>query len=75
MTLSEIKDGSNFRITRLKATGEIRRRLMDMGFIRGAQGKVLREALFKDPIELYLSGYRISLRRAEAKQISVEAID
>jgi hypothetical protein len=48
--------------------------LMDMGFIRGATGKVLREALLKDPIELEMMGYKISLRRAEAREIFVDEI-
>jgi Fe2+ transport system protein FeoA len=45
-----------------------------MGFIRGTQGMVLREALMKDPIELFLKGYRVSVRRAEAQQIHVEEL-
>ena len=50
MTLSDIKDGGYFKIIHLKSQGEIKKRLTDMGFIRGAQGQVLREALLKDPI-------------------------
>lgn len=72
MTLSDIKDGEKFTIVNLQAKGEIRKRLTDMGFIRGAQGIVLREALLKDPIEVQLKGYRVSLRRTEAKQIIIE---
>ena len=74
MTLSDIQNGGYFKILRLKATGEIKRRLIDMGFIRGAEGRVLREALLKDPIELQLKGYKVSLRRAEARQIMVEEL-
>ena len=74
LTLADLDHGGEFRITRLEAAGEIRRRLMDMGFIRGATGKVLREALLKDPIELEMMGYKISLRRAEAREIFVEEI-
>jgi len=72
MTLCDIKDGGTFKIIRLRAGGEIRRRLIDMGFIKGAEGKVLREALLKDPIELQLKGFKVSVRRSEAKQILVE---
>ncbi|MBD3287979.1 hypothetical protein GF337_04175 [candidate division KSB1 bacterium] len=75
MTLSDIKDRGYFRIVAVRATGEIRRRLIDMGFIKGAEGQVLREALLKDPIELRLKGYRISLRRAEAAMIQVEEVN
>ncbi|MBN1154979.1 FeoA domain-containing protein [candidate division KSB1 bacterium] len=58
----------------LRARGEIRRRLVDMGIIRGACGTVLREALLKDPIELQLKGFKVSVRRSEARQILVEEI-
>jgi len=74
MTLSDIQNGEYFKILKLKATGEIKRSLVDMGFIRGAEGRVLREALLKDPIELQLKGYKVSLRRAEARQIMVEEL-
>ena len=74
MTLSDIKDGGSFRIKYITANGEIKKRLIDMGFINGAKGKVLREALLKDPIELQMKGYRISVRRTEAKQILVEEL-
>lgn len=74
LTLADFNHGGAFRVIHLEATGEIRRRLMDMGFIRGATGKVLREALLKDPIEVELLGYKISLRRAEAQEIFVEGI-
>lgn len=74
MTLSEIKDGGYFQIISVNAKNEIRRRLIDMGFIKGTQGQVLREALFKDPIELRIKGYRISVRRAEAALIEVKEV-
>ncbi len=73
-TLADLEHGGKFRIISMEATGEIRRRLMDMGFVRGATGTVLREALLKDPIELEMMGYKISLRRAEAGDILIEEI-
>ena len=42
MTLSNIKDGGYFRIVAVHGAGEIRRRLIDMGFVKGAHGQVLR---------------------------------
>jgi Fe2+ transport system protein FeoA len=74
MTMSDVKNGGHFKIINLNAVGDIRRRLVDMGFIRGAQGQVLREALLRDPIEIKLHGYRVSLRRSEAKLIRVEEL-
>jgi len=74
MTLNDIRNGGHFKIVHLNARGEIKRRLVDMGFIRGTQGQVLREALLKDPIELFIKGYRVSVRREEAGQILVEEL-
>ncbi|MBN1348669.1 ferrous iron transport protein A [candidate division KSB1 bacterium] len=74
MTLNDIAEKQKFKIIRVIATGEIRTRLVDMGFIGGMQGKVLRKALLNDPIELQLKGYKVSLRRSEARQILVENI-
>ena len=72
MTLDHLGNGRRFRVRKLTASGEIRQRLVDMGFVRGATGRVLREALFKDPIELEMLGYKVSLRRAEARGIVIE---
>ena len=44
---------------------------MDMGFVYGANGKVLRKALLGDPIELRLGAYLISIRASEARDIEV----
>jgi ferrous iron transport protein A len=71
MTLDKIGPGSAFVITRNTARGEIRTRLVDMGFIGGARGTVLRKALLGDPIELKLGGYLVSLRLVEARNIHV----
>jgi Fe2+ transport system protein FeoA len=75
LTLSDLKENQRFRIIRIHAPGEIRRRLVDMGFISGTEGILLRMALFRDPIEIFLKGSRISVRRAEANQIAVEPIE
>jgi len=74
LTLSDLKENQRFRIIRIQANGEIRRRLVDMGFISGTEGVLLRMALFRDPIEIFLKGTRISIRRIEAEQIIVEPI-
>lgn len=74
MTLSDLPLNQKFKIIRLHANGEIRRRLIDMGFISGTEGVMLREALLKDPVEIQIKGYKISLRRNEAQKIEVEQI-
>ncbi|MCI0516098.1 FeoA domain-containing protein [candidate division KSB1 bacterium] len=74
ITLADLAMNQRFRIVRLSAGGEIRKRLIDMGFIAGAEGILLREALLKDPLEIQLKGYRISVRRTEARDIIIEKI-
>jgi len=74
MTLSDLTPGRSFRVKRLTAKGELRQRLLDMGFIKGARGMLLREALLRDPIEIELGEYLLSLRRAEAMNIEVEEV-
>jgi len=74
-TLANLSPGDSFRVNKLECKGEIRQRLLDMGFTRGAQGKLLREALLRDPIEIKLGNYLLSLRRAEASNIRVEEIN
>ncbi len=74
-TLADITPGNSFEVRKITASGEIRQRLLDMGFIRGARGKILREALLKDPIEIELNETLLSLRRVEATGIIVEEVD
>lgn len=74
-TLADITPGRAFRVVKVTATGEIRARMNDMGFIRGAEGRILREALLRDPIEVDLRGTLLSLRRVEATGIIVEELD
>lgn len=74
LTLSDLNDNQKFKIIRLTANGEIRRRLIDMGFISGTEGTLLRTALLKDPLEVQIKGYKVSLRRAEARQILIERV-
>ncbi len=58
-----------------KTKGERRRRLLKMGFAKGASGRMLREAVLKDSIEVELGGNSLSLRRAEAADIIVKDIN
>jgi ferrous iron transport protein A len=69
MTLDQINDGNPFTIASLAARGEIRKRLVDMGFIAGAQGIVMRRAPLGGPVVLRLGASRIALRLEEARQV------
>ena len=73
MTLDQICDGNSFTIASIAARGEIRKRLVDMGFIAGAQGIVMRRAPLGGPVVLRLGASRIAIRLEEARQIECAA--
>lgn len=74
MTLANLKPGFSGRVTRIGAKGPLKRRLMDMGLVSGAEVKVETIAPLGDPIEIRIKQYRLSLRRGEADNIEVEAL-
>ena len=74
MLLSEMKEGQKGIISRIKGNGAIRRRMLEMGILKGAEIYVEKYAPLKDPIELVIKGYHISLRVEEASQIIVEHV-
>ena len=75
MKLSELKIKDRGRVLEVNAQGDIRKRLLDMGLIRGACFRVLRKAPLGDPIEIKLRGFNLSLRVEEAQTIIVDRID
>ena len=75
MMLSDMKEGETGRITRIGGNGALRRRILEMGLVKNAQVYVEKYAPLKDPIELIVKGYHISLRVNEASQIAVEKIE
>ena len=71
MILSELQTGEKAVIVRVNGHGSFRKRLIEMGFITGKEVRVVLNAPLKDPIEYEIIGYKISLRREEARQIEV----
>jgi Fe2+ transport system protein FeoA len=71
LPLSELEPGQEATVVQVKATGPIRRRLLEMGFIRGVHLKVEKLAPLGDPMELVIKGYHLSLRRDEGACILV----
>jgi len=69
--LSELEPGQEATVVQVKAIGPIRRRLLEMGFIRGVRLKVEKLAPLGDPMELVIKGYHLSLRREEGACIVV----
>lgn len=72
MTLDEVKIGDSCVVTKFNGTGEIRRRIMDMGITRGARVSVRKIAPLGDPMELTVRGYYLSLRKSDAANIEVQ---
>ena len=71
MKLSELKTGERAVIVKVNGHGSFRKRIIEMGFVRGKLVKVVLNAPLKDPIEYEIIGYKISLRREEADKIEV----
>ena len=69
--LNELRTGERGIIERITGKGKFRQRLMEMGFVPGAEIVVEKYAPLKDPIEYILKGYHVSLRHTEAEKIVV----
>jgi len=70
-TLLDLLQGETARIIKIKGRGHFRRRLMEMGFVKGKEITVIKSAPLQDPIEYKLMGYHVSLRRSEAQLVEV----
>jgi ferrous iron transport protein B len=71
MTLNELHSGDSATISRVRGRGAFRKRLTEMGFIRGKQITVLKSAPLKDPVEYRILDSNVSLRRSEASLVEV----
>ncbi len=71
MRLSELNTGEKGVIVKVLGHGGFRKRIVEMGFIKGKTVKVLLNAPLKDPVKYKVMGYEISLRRQEADMIEV----
>lgn len=71
MRLSELHTGERAIIVKVAGHGGFRKRIVEMGFVKGREVKVILNAPLRDPIEYELLGYKISLRREEAGLVEV----
>ena len=71
MKLSELKTGERAVVVKVYGHGSFRKRIIEMGFVKGNKVKVILNAPLRDPIEYEIIGYKISLRREEASKIEV----
>ena len=74
MRLSELNVGDKGEVTAVKAESAVRRRIMDMGLIKGTRFKVLRVAPLGDPMEIFFKGLHLAMRKNEADGIVVRKV-
>ena len=72
MTLKEVEVGGKVTIAKLLGDGAVKRRIMDMGLVKGTEVEVVKVAPIGDPIELAVRGYALSIRKDEAAMIEVK---
>lgn len=74
MTLKDVKVGHRAKVLRVSGEGAIRRRIMDMGITKGVEIYVRKVAPLGDPMEIFVRGYELSIRKADADMVEVEEI-
>ena len=72
MTLKEMKPGQSGRVVSIGESGQLKRRIMDMGITPGVEEKMITVSPLGDPVEINVRGYELSLRKEEAARIEVE---
>ena len=70
--LNEVNVGTNCIVKLIEGEGKLRRRIFDMGITPGAQIYVRKVAPLGDPVEITIRGYELTLRKDEAKLITVD---
>lgn len=74
-TLKDVPVGQGATVVRVHGEGAVRQRIMDMGITRGTRLYVRKVAPLGDPVELNVRGYELSVRKADAEMIEVEAAE
>ncbi len=70
--LDELSPGRKGRIAAISSCGALRQRMMEMGLVNGTEVAVVRRAPSGDPVEIFLKGYSLALRKAEAVNVFLE---
>lgn len=73
-TLDKIEIGKIVQVTSIDGEKAIKRRIMDMGIVKGVEIFVRKVAPLGDPLELQVRGYELSLRMSDAANINVREI-
>ena len=75
MLLSELQTGQSAVVVKVLGHGGFRRRILEMGFVRGQRVVAILNAPLRDPIKYGIMGYEVSLRRSEAAMVEVLTMD
>jgi len=70
-TLFDLREGEHGIITKVRGRGAFRKRITEMGFVRGKDVYVVKSAPLLDPLEYKILGYNVSLRQTEARLIEI----
>jgi Fe2+ transport system protein FeoA len=69
MSLADYRKGNKGTILRIDGEPQFRKRIMEMGFVKGAQVRVVKYAPLADPVEILIKGYHLTLRREQATAV------
>jgi Fe2+ transport system protein FeoA len=72
--LADLTPGQSATIEHVGGQAEVRFRLLEMGLTNGTSVRLVRRAPLGDPLELDVRGYRLSLRKSEARGVSIGAV-
>ena len=72
-TLDQLKPNETGVVANLAGTGNIQQRLLEMGVSHGAEVEVLRFAPLGDPMEIFVRGFHLTLRKSEAALVELES--
>ncbi len=75
LELGRLPVGARARVVEIKGSGKHQRRMLDMGFVPGAEVTVMRQASLGDPIEYRIKGTGIAMRRTDANEVMVEELE
>jgi ferrous iron transport protein B len=75
MTLYELEQGEKGIITKIRGRGAFRKRITEMGFVKGKTVTVIKKAPLRDPIEYKIMGYDVSLRKSEANLVEIISLE
>lgn len=74
MTINDLKIGQSGVISTVGGEGPLRLRFLDMGLIPGTKVTLQKVAPMDDPIQIHLRGYELTIRREDAKQITLREV-